>query len=384
MLLTRGGRTARAPLFGILAAAACVAGCSLVSLKTPERPLSTRDLNARILTREFSAHFVAVVGQCADEISASEADPAILTRALRWKIAAATESQRAASRIAPMMSLLDTWALASQMHAFLSPGQAGAALFGSHQESAATVAAQLDRDAQALARRLTAGAEFAEYEGFVDSYTQEHPLTSLEFVRPSVVELWSEAHGGGARLVDSMGTIPEAMTDFSDRLKMSSDALAQQTLWRTQLALREAGYSGSDIGAALRQLDERLARASQAAENAPQALHDAIADVRRSVLDVLERVDASSAAMIKTLRSERQALAEDVRGEREAVIAAADSERRALAQDAASVAERVVRSSGEEARRLVREALLLVIALTIVMLGLPFAAGYALGRARRS
>jgi hypothetical protein len=165
---------------------------------------------------------------------------------------------------------------------------------------------------------------------------------------------------------------------------MSSDALAQQTLWRTQLALREAGYSGSDIGAALRQLDERLARASQAAENAPQALHDAIADVRRSVLDVLERVDASSAAMIKTLRTERQALAEDVRGEREAVVAAADSERRALAQDAASVAERVVRSSGEEARRLVREALLLVIALTIVMLGLPFAAGYALGRARRS
>src|SRR5207249_6291506 len=91
-----------------------------------------------------------------------------------------------------------------------------------------------------------------------------------EFVRPSVLELWSAAHGGGARLVDSMGTIPEAMTDVSDRLKMSSDALALQTLWRTQLALREAGYSGDDIRAALRQLDERLATASQAAEHAPQ------------------------------------------------------------------------------------------------------------------
>jgi hypothetical protein len=369
---------------GILAAAACLAGCSLVSLKTPERPLSNRDLNTRILTREYSNHFVAVVGQCADDISASETDPAILTRALRWKIAAATESERAASRVAPMMSLLDTWALAAQMRAFLSPGEPGAELFGSHQETAVAVAAKLEEEAQALARRLTAAGEFAEYQRFVDTYTRAHPLASLEFVRPSVLELWSEAHGAGARLVDSMGTIPEAMTDFSDRLKMSSDALALQTLWRTQLALREAGYSSGDIGAALRQLDERIARASEAAQNAPQLLHDAIADVRRGVNDVLERVDSSSAAMIAALRTEREALAANVRSEREAAVAAADRERRALAQDAAAIAERVVRSSGDEARRLAREVLLLTIVLAIVVLGLPFAAGYALGRARRS
>jgi DNA-binding transcriptional MerR regulator len=371
----------RLPAF--LAAAACVAGCSLVSLKTPERPLSTRDLNARILTREFSYHFIAAVGQCADDIGASETDAGVLTSALRWKIAAATESQRAASRISPMMSLLDTWALAAQMRAFLSHGQAGGELFGSHQETAVAVAVELDGEAQALARRLTASGEFSEYQRFVDAYTREHPLTNLEFVRPSVVELWSEAHGGGARLVDSMGTITEAMTDFSDRLKMSSDALALQTLWRTQLALREAGYSGTDIRAALRQLDERLAKASAAAENAPQLLHDAIAEVRRSVLDVLERVDSSSARMIAALRTEREALAADVRIERQAIVTAADAQRRALAQDAATIAERVVRSSGDEARRLAREVLALMIVLAVVVLGLPFAAGYLVGRARR-
>ena len=367
----------------ILAAAVCVAGCSLVSLKTPERPLSNRDLNARILTREFSYHFIAAVGQCADDMGAGETDPEVLTRALRWKIAAATESQRAASRISPMMSLLDTWALTAQMRAFLSPGQAGGELFGSHQEAALALAGELDKEAQALARRLTASNEFDEYQRFVDAYVRDQPLASLEFVRPSVLELWSAAHGGGARLVDSMGTIPEAMTDVSDRLKMSSDALALQTLWRTQLALREAGYSGDDIRAALRQLDERLATASQAAEHAPQLLHETIGEVRRSVLDVLERVDSSSARMIETLRTEREALAADVRVERQAVVAAADAQRRALAQDAAAIAERVVRSSGDEARRLAREMLLLVTVLAVVLLGLPFAAGYALGRARR-
>src|SRR5205085_1766699 len=199
----------------------------------------------------------------------------------------------------------------------------------SHQETAVALARELDEDAQALARRLTASNEFDEYQRFVDAYVRDQPLASLEFVRPSVIELWSAAHGGGARLVDSMGTIPEAMTDVSDRLKMSSDALALQTLWRTQLALREAGYSGDDIRAALRQLDERLATASQAAEHAPQLLHETIGEVRRSVLDVLARVDSSSARMIEALRTEREALTADVRVERQVLVAAADGERRA-------------------------------------------------------
>jgi DNA-binding transcriptional MerR regulator len=164
---------------------------------------------------------------------------------------------------------------------------------------------------------------------------------------------------------------------------MSSDAVAQQTLWRTELALREAGYSGNDIRAALRQLDERLAKASQAAESAPQLVHETIAEVRRSVLDVLERVDSSSARMIATMRTEREALAADVRIERQAIITAADTQRRALAQDAATIAERVVRSSGDEARRLAREVLALMIVLAVLVLGLPFAAGYLVGRARR-
>jgi len=54
-----------------------------------------------------------------------------------------------------------------------------------------------------------------------------------------------------------------------------------------------------------------------------------------------------------------------------------------LAQDAATIAERIVRSSGDEARRLAREVLALMIVLALLVLGLPFAAGYLVGRARR-
>jgi len=360
----------------------CVAGCSLISVRSPERPLSNRDLNARILTREFSYHFIAVVAQCADDIAAHDSDPEVLANALRWKIGAAAESQRAATRLAPMMALLDTWALASQMQQFLSPGQPGGALLGSRQEVALTAASELEAGAEDLARRLIAAREFAQYQQFVASYTREHPLRDLQFVRASVVQLWSQKSGADSRLVDSVGTIAEAMEDVSDRTRLASESLTLQTIWRTELALREAGYSRSDIRAALSQLDERLAKLSAAADSAPQRVHEAVADVRESVIDLLQRVDASAASILEALHSERAALAADVRREREAVVLAADAERTALARDAARIADQVVKSSGEQARKLAREVLLLLIVLAIVLLGLPFAAGYLVGRAR--
>src|SRR5882672_10125673 len=116
----------RGGVFTIAALLAALGGCSLVSLKSPERPLSTRDLNARILTREYSAHFIAAVEKRADRISTGgEADPEILANTLRWKVGATTESVRAATQLAPMMGLLDTWALALQMRVFLGEGGSG-------------------------------------------------------------------------------------------------------------------------------------------------------------------------------------------------------------------------------------------------------------------
>jgi uncharacterized glyoxalase superfamily metalloenzyme YdcJ len=100
-------------------------------------------------------------------------------------------------------------------------------------------------------------------------------------------------------------------------------------------------------------------------------VHEAVADVRRSVNDLLHQVDSSAASILETLRTER-----------EAVVMAADAERQAISRDAARIADQVVKSSGEQARYLAREVLLLLIVLAIVVLGLPFAAGYLVGRAR--
>jgi hypothetical protein len=173
------------------------------------------------------------------------------------------------------------------------------------------------------------------------------------------------------------------MADVAARLQMYGDTVPSRAMWRTQLALRDAGYSGSDVRSALDQLDNRLARLSNVADTTPDLVHGAIADVRQSVRNVLDRLDTSSAALIKALDVERAALSTTVRTEREAVIGAVDAQRAAIALDAARVADQVVRSAGEQVRQLARDVLLLLIVMFVIVLGLPFAAGYMVGRARR-
>jgi hypothetical protein len=352
-----------------------LAGCSLVSLKSPERPLSARDLNARILTHEFAARFIFAVEQTADEIAAGTEDTHVQVNTLRWKIAVATASDRAASQMAPMLGLLDTWALAVQMRDYLDGG-AGGTLFGAQQPAAVKVAADLAHEAQDMARGLGPSQEFQHELRFVHDYAIAHPLETLDFARASVVELWAKENGTQTKLIDTLGTVPEAMAQTSDMMRMYGNTVPSQMLWRAQLAAQNSGISGKDVQTALKRLDERLARLSVMADATPDLVNGVVKDVRK-------QVDTSWMEMLATVRTERVAFAVAVSKEREAAMKDMDAERQALAADVARISTQAINDTGTQIRQLVREALTLVIVLAIVVLGLPFTAGYFLGRARR-
>jgi hypothetical protein len=357
------------------------AGCSLVSLK--ERPLSARDLNARVLTREYSAQFIAAVEKCADDISAKEQDQQVLINTLRWEIAAASHSVRAATQITPMMGVLDTWALAVQMQSFVAEGSAGGSLFGASQNEVRALADDQARIADQLASLVIVPSDLPRYRKFVQEYVRDNPIEDLAFTRTPIVARWTQQNGADVKLVDSLGTIPESMSDISDRMRIYGEALPTQALLKTRLAIRESGLSGKDMHAALDEMNGRIDRMAAAAEKAPDLVHDAIVETHQTLLGIINRLNESSLSMIQALHEERIALTADVRLERAATLAALDEQRKALALDAAKIGDQFVVTAGEELRRLARDVLILLIILSIVVLGLPFAAGYMVGRNRR-
>jgi hypothetical protein len=373
----RGAAFLRSPLRAAACAVllASMASCSLVSVKSPEKPLSARDLNARLLTHEYSAHFIAAVEQTANQISGVSADPAVRMNALRWKMAASANSQRAASQVVPMIGLLDTWALSVQMQQYLADG-AGRAVFAAQQPLAVSLAEQLTAQAKDLARRLTTTDEFDHDQRFIDDYVHAHPIESLQFARTSIMDQWTQDSGVQVPLVDSLGTVPEALANAGDLVRMYGDTASSQMIWNAQLAVLESGLSGKELQAALQRLDEHLAELSGVADQTPSL-------IKGVAHDVDTRINASWTEMIGALHTEGRTLSGSMSTERQATVQALDVERAAVTADAARIASQIVAEAGEQARRLLREAMFVVIAVAVVLLGLPFAAGYLVGRARR-
>ena len=357
-------------------------GCSLISLKSPERPLSDRDMNARLLTRELTAHFLELSARSTDNILATETDPAVIEHTLRWELGVIESSRQAEMQLAPLMSLLDTWTLALQLQAFVGEGGRGGKLFGTHQAALREIADNYADGAQRLAHLLLSPKELPDYQGFVASYVQAHPLVDLRFTRASVLTEWTREKGTQSDLLGAVGTIPQALADTSQRLEIYGDTVPHQAVRRTQLTIRESGYEPSDLRAALARLDARLERLTNVAESSPDLVREAEAQLRASLHEVLGRFDASARTTVAAVHTEREALFAEIQTEREALLTAVDAQRKALTADAGRIADQLVRTSGNEVRRFTREALLFVIALSLVLLGLPFAAGYLVGRAR--
>ena len=227
-------------------------GCSLLSIKSPERPLSARDMNARILTREYSAHFIAAVEKCADDITVGESDTGVVT-SIRFvgKSGAATIRRRcAATQITPPTM---------ESSGYLGVGDADEGVYGRGQHRWELCSARIRKRCGRLPTNKPTLRTIWRTESshprisrstssFVEAYSHRYPLEDLSFTRTSIVELWSRESGSEVKLVDSLGDHSRSnVRTLADRMQIYGEALPSQALWKTELALRGSGYSQVDI-----------------------------------------------------------------------------------------------------------------------------------------
>jgi hypothetical protein len=360
-------------------AALVLSGCSAVSIKYPETPLSAREQQARLLTRDYAVHYSSTITHLLDEAPRTDSDPVVRSGALRLKLGAATEITRASMGLSPVASLLDAWAFAFQLRDFLSNG-AGSNLLGKAQPEVRASTEQLADQADAIAKQVL-GTDYPRYRAFVVDYAARYPLVSPDCVRTSVLAAWIVEQGDTGPL-RAEGTVAQALGDVSDRVRIYSEQIPAMSLWQAELALDRTGFDEASYHNALRNLDTQLERISTLADTSPELAHEAIAELRESLRASSDRLDSSWLQTLRTLRAERIALAANIATERESLTSAFDVQRSRLTDDAGKIAASAVETSWAELRKLVREILLLLGLLTVLVLGLPFAAGYLVGRGR--
>src|SRR6202167_2059145 len=148
----------------LLLAGLLLSGCSLLAIKSPEKPLSAREQQARLLTRDYAAHFVSTITHLLDDAAPNASDLAVRSQAIRLKLSAVTEITRSSTGLSPIASLLDTWSFAVQFRDYLVTG-VGANILGSAQADVRLGATQLADEADALAKQLT-GDDYPRYRTF--------------------------------------------------------------------------------------------------------------------------------------------------------------------------------------------------------------------------
>jgi hypothetical protein len=181
--------------------------CSLITFESLDEPLSTRELNARILTHEFGAELFQLVDATADSIITQSDDGLIQLNALRWKINAVSECQNANFQEAPIYALIDTWIFVAQMNGFFKEGN-GSSLFGPWQPEVIATSGQLESRIREITQSVTSRIDFSRHQQFVNEYVQANTFETIDFSRESIKPEWHDFWGiEDSTAVKSVGTL---------------------------------------------------------------------------------------------------------------------------------------------------------------------------------
>ncbi|MEZ8844406.1 chemotaxis protein [Vibrio splendidus] len=377
----------------VLVLSVVLSGCSLLEVKldTQTTPLTQQELNARIMTREYAKMFFMRVEDSADLIAQSyPADDTLhQSYVLLWKIHAEQGLQQAAYQTSPMSALIDSWVFTVQMNQFYRQGD-GADLFAT--DDAVETARFLDQEAEKLAKGVLSSSDFKNSKVFVAQFAASHPFKDLTFRSTPAYREWLSYLGKDeSQIVQSLGTMPEAMSDASDRLSLMADQTPKLMSWKAELVALNSSLTGEGLSMTLESLRQTSASMQDFIENNPeymQTLASIMSTEMQPLLnDLSDKTDQKLAmlteervALEKMVTREREALVEMIAKERIEIAGIVTSERELFTQDLDRVSQEVVVLAIDKLMELIKSVIIYFILFILVVFFAPLGIGYWLGK----
>ncbi len=187
------------------------------------------------MTREYAKIFFTRVEDSADFIAQSyPADDTLhQSYVLLWKIHAEQGLQQAAYQTSPMSALIDSWVLPLKWTSFTHKVY-GVDLFVT--DHAVETAHDLTQEAEKLAKGVLSSSDFKKSQAFVAQFAASHPFKDLTFRSTPAYRDWLTYLGKDeSQIVQNLGTMPEAMSDVSDRLSVMADQTPKLMTWKAEL-----------------------------------------------------------------------------------------------------------------------------------------------------
>ncbi|MGR5325592.1 chemotaxis protein [Vibrio sp. DNB22_17_1] len=359
-----------------------LSGCSLLEIKIDSQtvPLTKQELNMRIMTREYAQQFFAQVEQAADVLHEryEPRDKVHQSYILLWKINTEEGLQAAAYQVSPMAALIDTWVFTLQMNQFYSQG-AGKDLFATTE--ALQVSAHLAKEVDKLAQSLLKKDVYNKTKLFVADFVAQYPFADLSMFRTPAYRAWLEASKiSEEEAVTTLGTMPEAIGDVSDRLSLVSEQTPKIMTWKAQLLALNSAASIEHVNAALNSLKVTSESLKDFIDNNPEYMRNLAQQMAVQLQPLVEDIDEKTEERLSQLSEERQALEKMVARERQEIAQIISSERAQFAKDLDHVSQEVVSLAMDKLIELVKSTIIYFILFILVIFFAPLALGYMLGK----
>nr|WP_321282009.1 chemotaxis protein [uncultured Vibrio sp.] len=366
----------------VMLVAIMLSGCSLLEVKIDSQtvPLTKQELNMRILTREYALQFFAQVEQAADTLEAKyyPNDQINQSYILLWKINAEEGLQSSAYQVTPMAGLIDTWVFAHQVDEFFSTG-AGSNLFAT--DEAKKVSEQLAYEVDKLAQSVLKKEVYDNTKRFVSDFVKQHPFSDLSMIRTPAYRAWLEFNQiSEEEAVTTLGTMPEALGDVSDRLSLASKQTPKIMTWKAQLLALNSSASIEKVNAALSSVQVTADSMRDFIDNNPEYMRYLAEQMALELQPLVNDIDMKTEARLSQLGEERQALEDMVARERQEIALIITHEREKFAQDMDRVSQQVVDLAMTKLVELVKSTIVYFILFIVAIFFAPLGLGYVLGK----
>jgi hypothetical protein len=358
-------------------------------------PLSERDMNARLATHRFVEHFIDAVTETADHIALQagqpdQADPLdssgtgsngrLVLDAMRWKVGATVALTSSGFETSPRDALVDSWVYCAQMTGFFRDG-AGQRWFGSQHALVLAKSLELEEQIAGLARRFAPVEQASRWQEFVEAYASRTPLPDMMTPRRSSVGAFYEFMDiDEFEAVETVGSLGQVLDDFSSQVSMLGEQLPRETAWRTHIFLHEQGVAGGSLHEDLELMGSRLERVAAIADRAPVLVEDSLVLLQDEVATLIAALGAERVAVMESLGRERVAAMGAFGREREIIVEAISQERVATLAELERYVDKLVEDVFAEINGLATIVLVGLIALVLVVFGVPFGIGVLVGR----
>lgn len=360
-----------------------LSGCSLLEVKLDSQstPLTTQELNIRLLTREYSAVFFKHVEEAADDIASKNTDnDDVYTFAILWKIYAHEGLQQSAYQISPFAGLIDSWVFTRQMEMYFTSGD-GNTLFGTEQAIAVNTSHQLAIEIEKLAKRVLKPQQFKQSRTFVNNFVTNHPFDSNSFARTPAFNDWLSYNKiDESEAITTIGTMPEALGDLSDRLSNLSSLSPKLLTWKAELLARNSQIDSEQLSRTLENINQSSLKFQDFVVNNPEYMKVLAAEMGKVLQPLLDDFDKKADTKLGVISQERLALEVMVERERIAIGEMVTVERANITKDLDVIAQNVVQRAIEQLTIMLSDILVYLILFSLVIFFAPFGLGFLMGK----